>query len=72
MLRSTRCCLILQKASLVKQARSKRIYRYVTIVLVVSGWSEQLPQSLQDQVEDEETERVMEQYRQQLNGILSG
>ncbi|KAI0719568.1 vacuolar sorting protein Vps24 [Cerioporus squamosus] len=28
--------------------------------------------SLQDQVEDEETERAMEQYRQQLNGILSG
>lgn len=28
-------------------------------------------QSLQDQAEDEETERVMEQYRQQLQGILS-
>lgn len=31
-----------------------------------------LSQSLQDQVEDEETERAMEQYRQQLNGLLSG
>ena len=29
-------------------------------------------QSIQDQVEDEETERAMEQYRQQLNGLLSG
>ena len=29
-------------------------------------------QSLQDKVEDEETERAMEQYRQQLNGLLSG
>ena len=29
-------------------------------------------QSLQDQAEDEETERAMEQYRQQLNGLLSG
>ncbi|KAI1795218.1 vacuolar sorting protein Vps24 [Ganoderma leucocontextum] len=27
---------------------------------------------LQNQVEDEETERAMEQYRQQLNGLLSG
>ncbi|EJF61223.1 vacuolar sorting protein Vps24 [Dichomitus squalens LYAD-421 SS1] len=32
---------------------------------------EELP-SLQDQAEDEETERAMEQYRQQLNGLLSG
>ena len=29
------------------------------------------PQSAQGQLEDEETERAMEQYRQQLNGILS-
>jgi charged multivesicular body protein 3 len=29
-----------------------------------------LPQS-QDKVDDEETERNMEQYRQQLNGLLS-
>lgn len=29
-------------------------------------------QSIQDQVEDEETERAMEQYRQQLDGLLSG
>lgn len=28
-------------------------------------------QSAQEQLEDEETERAMEQYRQQLNGILS-
>ncbi|KAL4081907.1 Snf7-domain-containing protein [Scleroderma yunnanense] len=28
--------------------------------------------SLQDKLEDEETERTMEQYRQQLNGLLSG
>ncbi|KAI9001026.1 vacuolar sorting protein Vps24 [Trametes punicea] len=32
---------------------------------------EDLP-SLQDQVQDEETERAMEEYRQQLNGLLSG
>jgi len=29
------------------------------------------PQSAQERLEDEETERAMEQYRQQLNGILS-
>ncbi|KAI6047135.1 hypothetical protein EDC04DRAFT_2621861 [Pisolithus marmoratus] len=29
-------------------------------------------QSPQDTLEDEETERTMEQYRQQLNGLLSG
>ena len=28
-------------------------------------------QSAQEQMGDEETERAMEQYRQQLNGILS-
>ena len=28
-------------------------------------------QSAQEQLDDEETERAMEQYRQQLNGILS-
>ena len=28
-------------------------------------------QSLEDKLEDEETERVMEQYRQQLSGLLS-
>ncbi|KAH7887693.1 vacuolar sorting protein Vps24 [Phlebopus sp. FC_14] len=28
--------------------------------------------TLQDALEDEETERTMEQYRQQLNGLLSG
>ncbi|KIM67941.1 hypothetical protein SCLCIDRAFT_107292 [Scleroderma citrinum Foug A] len=28
--------------------------------------------SLQDKLEDEETERTMEQYREQLNGLLSG
>ncbi|KAI0921089.1 hypothetical protein AcW1_004819 [Taiwanofungus camphoratus] len=28
--------------------------------------------SLQDKVDEEETERAMEQYRQQLNGLLSG
>jgi charged multivesicular body protein 3 len=30
------------------------------------------PQSLQDKLEEEETERTMEKYRQQLNGLLSG
>lgn len=29
-------------------------------------------QVLEDQLEDEETERNMEKYRQQLNGLLSG
>lgn len=29
-------------------------------------------QSLQDKLEEEETERTMEKYRQQLNGLLSG
>ena len=32
----------------------------------------ELQQSKQDQLDDEETERTMEQYRQQLNGLLSG
>jgi len=32
----------------------------------------ELPPSTEDQLEDEETERAMEQYRQQLNGLLSG
>ena len=30
-----------------------------------------IAQSAEGQLEDEETERAMEQYRQQLNGILS-
>lgn len=29
-------------------------------------------QPAEQQLDDEETERVMEQYRQQLNGLLSG
>lgn len=29
-------------------------------------------QSAEEQLEDEETERAMEQYRQQLSGLLSG
>lgn len=29
-------------------------------------------QSTQDKLDDEETERTMEQYRQQLSGLLSG
>jgi charged multivesicular body protein 3 len=29
-------------------------------------------QSVQDKLEEEETERTMEKYRQQLNGLLSG
>ncbi|KAF7977416.1 hypothetical protein HWV62_3554 [Athelia sp. TMB] len=31
-----------------------------------------VPQTAQDKLEDEETERTMEQYRQQLSGLLSG
>ncbi|THH32913.1 hypothetical protein EUX98_g1303 [Antrodiella citrinella] len=31
----------------------------------------ELPPSTEEQMEDEETERAMEQYRQQLNGLLS-
>jgi charged multivesicular body protein 3 len=37
------------------------IHQYLNIV----------SQQTQDQLEDEETERTMEQYRQQLNGLLS-
>ncbi|KAH9943453.1 vacuolar sorting protein Vps24 [Epithele typhae] len=36
------------------------------------GQAGAVKEDLPDQVEDEETERAMEQYRQQLNGILSG
>ncbi|EGO01910.1 hypothetical protein SERLA73DRAFT_48647 [Serpula lacrymans var. lacrymans S7.3] len=38
---------------------------------VVGSVGTELP-SLQDKLEEEETERTMEQYRQQLNGLLSG
>lgn len=31
-----------------------------------------LHQSLQDKLDDDETERNMERYREQLNGLLSG
>ncbi|CDO75572.1 hypothetical protein BN946_scf184858.g12 [Trametes cinnabarina] len=36
------------------------------------GQAETIKEALPDREQDEETERAMEQYRQQLNGLLSG
>jgi charged multivesicular body protein 3 len=43
-----------------------------TNTCVCIAMSSKYSQSLQNTLEDEETEKTMEQYRQQLDGLLSG
>ncbi|KAJ8481758.1 hypothetical protein ONZ51_g5771 [Trametes cubensis] len=50
----------------------KVLYELTEGKLGQAGAAKEDVPSIQDQVEDEETERAMEQYRQQLNGLLSG
>ncbi len=57
----------LGQAGTVKEDLPVRCY-----IVIVSFRYMMALQSLQDQAADEETERAMEQYRQQLNGLLSG